>query len=325
MFCTKCGNSLETGDNFCGQCGNPARIVKVPKIVKPQVKIEQPVVQEPDVDTQTSYNPPVKPLGNKTAEAKEEKKREEHRAELKKLLEEKEGREVTDQELFEAEHWLRSYAEIVLDSYLEDERRKKKLEESPKGFHLEGEGYSCFICGGSVSKEQTWYDKYGIKCLTCQSAIDKKIIPASAAKDKDSWYSMYDLEHGFFINRFGIKKLIKEDLLKPRTIPGAGGGVHCQLFFIKDHEGILPPKELTKWPTVKVQKDGEDWYTSEPWFMHGDIKEVLKGYKILDYCGVLEEKHIVKSFPQLSHQIPKGARSIMTIDHIESKDIDQKD
>jgi hypothetical protein len=81
---------------------------------------------------------------------------------------------VTDQELFEAEHWLRGYAELALDSFLKDEERKKRLEESPKGFHLEGEGYSCFICGTNVSNEETWYDKYGIKCLTCQSAIDKR-------------------------------------------------------------------------------------------------------------------------------------------------------
>lgn len=70
---------------------------------------------------------------------------------------------------------------------------------------------------------------------------------------------------------------------------------------------------------VKEQKDGEDWYHSEPWFLHTDIKELLKDYKILEYYGVLEEKHINESFPQLSFQLSNGARSMMTINHIEPK------
>lgn len=232
MFCTKCGNKLEAGDNFCGQCGNAVRIAKAPETIKPQVKIEQPVYQKPIIQKQPEYtSTTINPSRNKSSEAKEEKKREEQRAELRKLLEEKEGREVTDQELFEAEHWLRGYAELILDIYLKDEDRKKKLDENPKGFHLEGEGYSCAICSGTVSNEETWYDKYGIKCLTCQSAIDKKIIPATAANNKDSWYSFHDLEHHFFINRFGIRKLIKEGLLKPRVVPGTAGVfiVNCSL------------------------------------------------------------------------------------------------
>jgi hypothetical protein len=133
---------------------------------------------------------------------------------------------------------------------------------------------------------------------------------------------MYDLEHHFFINRFGVKKLVKEGLLNPRVIPGSAGGVYYQLFFIKDHKDILPPKELTKWPTVKFQKDGEDWYTSEPWFMHADPKEVLKGYKITELLGTLEEKHINESFGQLKYQFSKGARSMMKVDSIDKTNED---
>ncbi len=308
MFCTNCGNNLESGDNFCGKCGKAVRSAQASKI-------EPPVFQKPVINKEPEYTPPITPARNKTKEAKAEKKREEQRAELRKILEKEQGREITDQELFESEHWLRNYAELMLDLYIKDEERKKKLEENPKGFHLEGEGYSCFICHSSISKEETWYDQYGIKCLTCQSAIDKKIIPATAASDKDSWYTTHDFEHHFFINRFGVKKLVKEGLLKPRIVPDN----HCQLFFIEDHKDILPPKKLTEWPTVKYQKDGEDWYTSEPWIMHRDPKEVLKGYKILELLGMLEEKHINKSFGQLSYQLNKSARSMLKVDYVDSK------
>lgn len=321
MFCTNCGQSLETGDNFCGECGKAIRHIQSSAIEKLEIKAtKQPVFQRPVVKRQPEYIQPQSiPRFSKTKESKAEKEKEESRAELRKLLEKQEGREVTDQELFEAEHWLTGYAKLVYDMALKEHERKKKLDENPKGFHLGGVGYTCFICGDSVSNEQTWYDKHGIKCLICQSAIDKKIIPATTASDKDSWYSQLDLENSFFINRWGIKRFVKEGLLKPRIVRGLAGGTHCQLFLIKDHQGILPPKELTKWPMLKFQKDGEDRYHSEPWFLHADPKEVLKGYKILEYLQTLKEKETKQSFPDLSFQIPKGARSIMKINHIEEK------
>lgn len=321
MFCTQCGNNLESIDNFCGKCGKAVPLAQSSETEKPQHKTEPPVIEKPVTEPRKEYNPPpVIPRRSKTAEATAEKNKEELREDLRKLLEKEQGKEVSDQDLFEAEHWLTGFARLLLDLGVKEAQRNKKLEANPKGFHLEGEGYSCFICGTSISKEETWYDKHGIKCLTCQSAIDKKIIPASAASDKDSWYTVHDFEHHLFINRWGVKKLVKEGLLKPRIIPSSAGGVHYQMFLIKDHEGILPPKKLTEWPTVKFQKDGEDWYGSEPWFMHSDPKEVLKGYKILELLSILEEKHISKSFPQLSYQIPKGAKSIMKIKHIDPKD-----
>mgnify|MGYP000629682061 CR=1 FL=1 len=316
MFCTNCGNNLEVEDNFCGRCGTAVRRADPANTVRPPVKVVGPTVPRPAIDRQPEYTPPIAPPHTKSVEVKSEKEKEKLRADLKVLLEKKQGREITEQELSDTEHWLRRWAEIAYDSYMEDKRREKKLEANPKGFHLEGQGYSCFICGASVSNEQTWYDKYGIKCLTCQSAINKKLIPATAASNKDSWYSAFDLEHHFFVNRFGIRRWVKEGLLKPRTVPGSGGGTHCQLFFIKDHADILPPKNLVEWPTVKTQKDGEERYHSEPWFLHFNPAEVLKGYKILEYLQGLKEKETVKSYPQLSSQIPQGARLVMKINYI---------
>lgn len=315
MFCTNCGQSLDVTDNFCGKCGKAVQRGRTIEVEKPKVYSEPAIEKVAAQKTQDYTLPPVA-LKAKQKESKDHKKREEHRAELRKLLEKEQGREITDSELFEAEHWLTNYAELMLDLGIKEIKRQDKLKENPKGFHLEGEGYSCFICGTTVSNEHTWYDKYGIKCLTCQSAIDKKIIPATVASDKDSWYSIHDFEHSFFITKHGVKKLVNEGLLKPRIIPGS----NYQLFLIKDHKGILPPKKLTQWPTVKFEKDGEEWYQSEPWFMHSEPKEVLKGYKILEYFGVLEPKHIKQSFPQLSYQLNKAAKSMLKVDAIDKKE-----
>ena len=76
---------------------------------------------------------------------------------------------------------------------------------------------------------------------------------------------------------------------------------------------------MTKWPLVKFQKDGKDWYHSEPWFMHKDPKEVLEGYKILEYMSTLKENEIKQSYPDLSFQMHPGSESILKIDHIKEK------
>ena len=87
----------------------------------------------------------------------------------------------------------------------EDERRKKKLEENPRGYHLEG-SFSCTICGSHTPEGDNWYDEYGIKCLVCQKAIDEGEIPATVASDKESWYSKYDLESRFSLKMPALRR-----------------------------------------------------------------------------------------------------------------------
>ena len=211
--------------------------------------------------------------------------------EFKDLLEKEKGEEVSWEEAEEGAHNLTRLAELMYDCWVEDERRKKRLEESPKGFHLEGVGYTCFICSNSVSNEESWYDKWGIKCLVCQKAIDKKIIPASCAKNKDSWYSKYDLENRFSIDRHVMRRFIKEGILKPRIVPNSAGKPHVYLFLIKDNKDTLPPKKLTELRLVKETRDGKDWHHSEPWYRSEDPKGTLKDYKIMNHLKISSEKN----------------------------------
>ena len=203
--------------------------------------------------------------------------------EFKDILEKEKGEEVSWKEATESAYNLSGFIEVLSRCHIKEQQRKKKLEESPKGFHLEGEGHTCSICGNSVSNEETWYDKYGIKCLVCQKAIDKKIIPATIAKNEDSWYSKYDLESRFNIDRHALNRFIKQGILKLRIVPSSNGKPHVHIFMIKDNKDILPPKKLTESRLVKETKNGKDWYHSEPWYRIGDPQVLLKGYKILDY------------------------------------------
>ncbi|MFH1472917.1 MAG: hypothetical protein ABIF06_00685 [bacterium] len=216
----------------------------------------------------------------------------EHIQEFKDLLEKEKGEEVSWEEATEAAYNLLRFAELVVELGMKEQRRQKKLEKNPKGFHLEGIGYTCFICKNSVSNEESWYDKWGIKCLVCQKAIDKKIIPASCAKNKDSWYSKYDLESRFNINHHAMRRFIKEGVLKPRIVPNSAGKPHVYIFLIKDNKDTLPPKKLTESKLVKETRDGKDWHRSEPWYRFEDPKVALKGYKIMDHLRVTNEKEV---------------------------------
>lgn len=210
--------------------------------------------------------------------------------EFQEIYRKKYGRELSYEEAADAARRLVGLVEICYDSWREDQKRKKKLEEFPKGFHLDGVGYTCFICGNRTPAGGNWYDKYGIKCLICQKAIDKKIIPATATHNKDSWYSKYDLESCFNLDRHALNRFVKQGILKPRTVPGESGRPHVQIFLIKDNKDTLPPKKLTESHMVKETKDGKDWYHSEPWYKFVDPKEHLRGYKIMDYLKIVHEK-----------------------------------
>ena len=203
--------------------------------------------------------------------------------EIKKILEEQHGREFSWEEATKAAWDMQMFAQLALKVGKEEWERQKKLKEFPKGYELEAPG-NCHICGKPVSGEKAWYDKYGIKCMTCQAAIDKKIIPGSLAKNKESWYSNYDLENYFNIKGADLNKYIKQGILKNRIIPGVGKKVHLQLFLIKDNKDTLPPKRLLKSRTIKVMRNDEEYYTSENWyeFLDEKLAKKMSKYKIVE-------------------------------------------
>ena len=213
--------------------------------------------------------------------------------EFKTILEKKTGKEVSWGEAEEGARNLAGFAEVLYKQANIEHRRELKLKDSPKGFHLEGNGYTCAICGKTVSNEETWYDKWGIKCLICQKAIDKKIIPGSLARSDNSWYSIYDLESRFSINKNAMKQAVKEGVLKPRIVPSASGRPYVYLFLIKDNKEVLPPKKLTESHLVKeVKEDGKEWFHSEPWYRFVDPLEHLKGYRIMNYLSFTSKEKI---------------------------------
>lgn len=222
-----------------------------------------------------------------------------HFRELKTIIEKEGDREYSMAEVGKVGFQLVELAKIFLDSWQKEQGRLRKLKENPKGFVLDGVGYTCFICHRSTEAEENWYDKWGIKCSTCQDAINRKEIPPSLAKHRDSWYSKYDLESAFKLKGKVLNSWIRDGLLKPRMITNRGKGTYYTLFLIKDNKGFLPPKKLVESRMVTdIGEDGKEGCHSEPWYYFVDPWEHLEGYKIMDYMKVPDEnrKKVEKKF-----------------------------
>ena len=113
---------------------------------------------------------------------------------IKAALEKEHGRPFSDEEVDKVADFMKTLAQMQIDIFLEDQERQQRLKASPGGFHLEKVGYSCRICSNDVTGKNSWFDQYGLKCMSCQQAIDQQIIPPSVATDIESWYTPFELD-----------------------------------------------------------------------------------------------------------------------------------
>lgn len=101
---------------------------------------------------------------------------------------------------------------------------KERLKDHPSGFYLDdGKIYNCSVCGQQIENERTWFDQYGLKCKTCQRAVDDGIIPGSICENKDLWYQMWEMNHYFKTKLPTVRKFIRNGRLKVRFIPCENG------------------------------------------------------------------------------------------------------
>ncbi len=169
----------------------------------------------------------------------------------------------------------------------EEDRRQRRLKEFPKGFHLEGDGYMCGICYGSCSKEETWYDQYGIKCMECQAAVDRGDLPANCAEDRESYYSSWEIEQAFNVDRHAVRRWAKAGVLKARIVKH-DRHQDTQLFLLEDNKETLPPKKMVEhYCRSEPTPDGRVKIHTEHWYEHIDPYKYLKGYKIMDQLQIV--------------------------------------
>lgn len=202
---------------------------------------------------------------------------------------------MTDEEgqKYQKEKWNWEGLKKLMQEFDEEQKsRDEKLKENPKGFILDGKGYTCAICHNGTPEGDCWYDEYGIKCLVCQKAIDVGEIPAFLAKDKDSWYTKYDIEKFFNVKGPSLRSWIKKGIIKPRTISHYGKGSWYELFMIEDNKDFLPPKKMVESQYGNIEENGKKERRLFPWYCFVNPVEHLKGYKIMDHLRVLTPEEV---------------------------------
>jgi len=110
-------------------------------------------------------------------------------------------------------------ANLTYDMYQIHKQLEARLEREPDGFKFPADGRICKLCMGGGSGD-FWYDKKGMRCMDCQTAFVKKIIPSYVFTDDKNKRHITEtsLVVRYKANRKEIKKLIKEGVLRPRRI-----------------------------------------------------------------------------------------------------------
>lgn len=198
----------------------------------------------------------------------------------------KEGKEVTEDQAEKVLDFLYLLAPTALNITLREARWEQKLQHHPNGFAVTGKKYPCRLCGQGREADQMWYDRFGLKCIACQQAVEQGVIPGEIVLDDTLYYKEFDLAHYFRLEGKALREWIKKGLLKPRIIPKIDGkGKHYQVFLTSDHAGFLPPVTMMRIGGLVEDEDeqGKKFINSSQWYEYVDPFEYLKDYGIMKY------------------------------------------
>src|SRR6266702_2222824 len=113
-----------------------------------------------------------------------------------------------------------------------------RLEREPGGFKFPADGRMCKLCMGGGAGD-FWYDRKGMRCMDCQTALVKKIIPGYVFIDDKN--KRHITETSLIVrhnaDRKEIRKYIKENVLKVRHIDH--GKFPATLVFLKNENPNL--------------------------------------------------------------------------------------
>lgn len=165
--------------------------------------------------------------------------------EFKEIWKKQFGKELSDAEASESAYNLLNYFETLYKCAEADFEKEQRLKKEPRGFHLTDGTYNCAICHRDITGDNSWYDKWGPKCLLCQKAVENGAVPSFVCKDRDSWYPMWQMKSKFGLAHQTVKKLIRQDKLKPRIVTNNNGVPYEYIFLKKENPDLVDPDRHT--------------------------------------------------------------------------------
>lgn len=182
--------------------------------------------------------------------------------EFKDLMKKEYGQELSDAEAKEQGERLLQLAEILIKQAQIEHKRKQRLKKEPKGFHLdESEGtYNCQVCHKYASGKETWWDKWGVKCLDCQRNIDEGVIPREICQNDKLWIKDWQLRSDYSLHPSTARRLRREGILKGRDLKTKDGAIYYTVYLISENQEFLKkyPKKDSK---IKMTASGLDGKT----------------------------------------------------------------
>ena len=143
---------------------------------------------------------------------------------LDKFIEvsEKEGHKYeTREDARQSANNLVGFFDVLIQIDQEEKARVRKLEDHPKGYAIPAKGHTCPLCGHCLFDVDMWYDKWGMKCMNCQNALNKKVVPGYVFRDYKHEKSVSDstLSWKADLHIQTIRKLVRQGKLKARIVP----------------------------------------------------------------------------------------------------------
>ena len=161
--------------------------------------------------------------------------------EFKEIYKNKYNKELNDTEASEAANNLVGLFDILIKCHAKELQRKHRLKKEPEGFHLTDGIYNCSICYRQVTENESWYDKWGTKCLFCTKAVKEGVVPSFVCKDRESWYAMWELESKFKIKHPTARKLVRLGKFKARIVTNEDGKPYEYVFLKKENPDLVDP------------------------------------------------------------------------------------
>jgi len=205
----------------------------------------------------------------------------------RQALEAAHGRPISDAEVQAVWTLLQQIAGLTASHQLENERRTELLRRFPEGCRFTLSGYSCAICGLPAIPDEAWLDAFGVRCATCQVAVERGDIPPWLGARREAWYSGPELEVLFRLTTREIRQLGNQKVLRSRTIRTLDGKPHLQAFLVQEHKGILPPKALLQPKVVHQTTTEGPCLALQPWYEATDPRLTLAGFRIKRYLSWL--------------------------------------
>jgi len=162
--------------------------------------------------------------------------------EFKEIYKKEYGKELSNQEAYESATNLMGFVEVLYECAAKEAEKKRRLKKEPEGFHVTDGIYNCLICHRQVTGDESWYDRWGCKCLLCQKAVKEGIVPGFVCKDSDSWYAMWQLQSKFGIKHQTAKKMVRQEKLKARIVPYENGDPYEYVFLKKENPNLIDPE-----------------------------------------------------------------------------------